>query len=649
MSSSPAFLEAPSPCVNPVRTAATSQKEVMRVLQSLSGRQASGRSVTQADQLYAMRRLAELGAVQTLELLLPLALTLNGDPYTLNEHFPFSPIFRTRMPNTILFKTGRQVSKSTTLASHGVLLSNCVPYFKTLYVTPLYEQIRRFSNNYVRPFIDRSPIKTLWSGTSTENSVLQRSFKNLSMMLFSFALMDADRVRGVSADKVALDEVQDMDPDHIPIIRETMSHSRWKLLQLAGTPKSTDGPLEAYWRRSSQAEWVVPCYRCGQWNIPSIEFHIDAMIGPLHDFIGPNCPATVCWKCRKSIDPRHGHWLHRYPNRRWDFAGYHIPQIILPLHYANRKSWAELLAKREGWGNTPIHVFYNEVLGESVDSGQKLVSEPELRAAACLPWKNRPNQPDAEMMGRLGRYRMRALCVDWGGGGEDGVSFTTLALLGFSTDGKIDCLWGKRLVASQEHLREAVECLHWLQAFRCDLFIHDYTGAGVVRETVLVQAGFDLNRVMPMSYVRAATRNLIKHQPATALHNRDRYSLDKTRSLLYTFQAIKLGYLRFFEYDYINDDDRGLISDFLALLEEKTESRMAGDIYTIIRNPTLTDDFAQAVNIGCAGLWYVNDAVPNFAAAAAIGRVTTAQIMAAGSRDYGWEDDRAMAGYLGQP
>jgi hypothetical protein len=60
-----------------------------------------------------------------------------------------------------------------------------------------------------------------------QNLVLQRSFKNNSMMLFSFALLDSDRVRGVSADRVCIDEVQDMDPDHVPIIQETMSYSKW--------------------------------------------------------------------------------------------------------------------------------------------------------------------------------------------------------------------------------------------------------------------------------------------------------------------------------------------------------------------------------------------------------------------------------------
>src|SRR5690606_11353452 len=100
----------------------------------------------------------------------------------------------------------------------------------------------------------------------------------------------------------------------------------------------------------------------------------------------------------RPIFPRQGHWLHRYPQRRWTFAGYHVPQIIMPLHYARRDKWAELLAKREGWGNTSRNVFYNEVLGESVDTGQKLVSETELRAASVLPWRNTPNQPSHELI-----------------------------------------------------------------------------------------------------------------------------------------------------------------------------------------------------------------------------------------------------------
>ena len=620
-------------------------REIETILTSLTTPRSSRRQ-SNVDKLVQIRRLVEAGAIRTLEPLLPLCLTLDGKPYTLQNHFPFSPVFKTRMPRNLVLKCGRQVSKSTSLASHGVLLANCIPYFRQLYVMPLYEQIRRFSNNYVRPFIDRSPVRSLWSGTSTENSVLQRSFKNLSVMLFSFALLDADRVRGISCDSISFDEVQDLDPDHLPIIKETISHSKYALQKFTGTPKTLDNPLEALWRRSSQAEWIIPCRRCGAWNIPALEFHLEAMLGPPHDDISEKCPATVCHRCQKPVFPREGHWVHRYPERRWDMAGYHVPQVIMPLHYARPDKWRELRAKQAGWGNTSQATFFNEVLGESVDAGQKLITETELRAAALLPWKNEPDNPDPQLRARLPQYKTRVLAVDWGGGGEAGVSFTTLALLGFTPSGQIEVVWGKRLVLSQEHLREAREIMHWIRKFGVDVLVHDYTGAGVVRETVLVQAGFTLDRVMPIQYVRAAASNLMRYVPPTLLHNRGHYRLDKTRSLLYTCQGLKLQLIRTFEYDYQNDDSPGLLADFLALVEEKTESRTAGDIYTITRNPMLSDDFAQAVNIGCAALWHINDAWPNYAEAAAIGRISPSQLPHVGSRDYGWEQE---GGFFGRP
>ena len=343
----------------------------------------------------------------SLEPILPLVLNLNGKPYSLADHYPFAPMFRLLMPKNMVLKTGRQVSKSTSLSAHGVVLSNCIPFFKTLYVTPLFEQIRRFSNNYVRPFIDQSPVKSQWSGTDTENNVLQRSFKNKSIMLFSFALLDADRVRGVSADRVCFDECQDMDPDHIPIIQETMSYSRFAMTHFTGTPKSMDNPLEGLYKRSSGAEWFIPCESCRHWNIPSVDHDLDAMIGDYNIHISEKYPGTVCAKCRKPINPRHGRWVHRYPDRRWQFAGYHVPQLILPLHFSDPEKWSTLLLKREGFGNMTQAQFYNEVLGESIDSGQKLVTETELKAACQLEWENK-KEPDQKCLDTLNMYKHRA-------------------------------------------------------------------------------------------------------------------------------------------------------------------------------------------------------------------------------------------------
>ena len=584
-----------------------------------------------------LAELAEKKFFPSLEPILPLVLNLNGKPYSLVDHYPFAPMFRLLMPKNLALKTGRQVSKSTSLSAHGVVLSNCIPFFKTLYVTPLFEQIRRFSNNYVRPFIDQSPVKSQWSGTDTENNVLQRSFKNKSIMLFSFALLDADRVRGVSADRVCFDEVQDMDPDHIPIIQETMSYSRFGMTHFTGTPKSMDNPLEGLYKRSSAAEWFIPCRNggCGHWNIPSMDHDLDAMIGEYNIHISEKQPGTVCAKCRKPINPRHGRWVHRHPERRWQFSGYHVPQLILPLHFADPEKWSTLLLKREGFGNMTQAQFYNEVLGESIDSGQKLVTETELRAACQLAWENR-KEPLPQCTDTLHKYKHRVLAIDWGGGGEEGISFTVLAVLGFLDDGTIDVLWGKRIVLGADHLAEAVECMRWAERFRVDYVAHDYTGAGTVRETVMVQAGFNLDKVMAVRLVRAASQDIMVFKPATAINHRQHYSLDKTRSLLYTCQAIKLKRVRFFQYDWESQDNPGLIADFLALVENKTESRLAGDIYTITRNTLLSDDFAQAVNLGCAAVWHINNAWPNFAEIAGLGAVSSR--VAAIEKDPDWGD-----------
>lgn len=598
-------------------------------------------SIDVSDFKSVQERIAIVGALASqshfpsLEPLLPLVLNLNGRPYNLKNHYPFQPLFRCLTPKNQVWCTGRQVSKSTSLAAHGVVVANAVPFFKTLFITPLYEQIRRFSNNYVRPFIDQSPVKALWSGTSTENSVLQRSFKNNSMMLFSFALLDADRVRGVSADRVCIDEVQDMDPDHLPIIQETMSYSPYACTYYTGTPKTLDNPIYGLYKRSSQAEWFIPCPSCRHWNIPSLDHDLDKMIGPYSDFISEKQPGTVCAKCQKPINPRTGRWVHRYPERRWQFAGYHVPQIILPLHFSDPEKWSTLLLKREGFGNMTQAQFYNEVMGESIDAGQKLVTETELRAACVLPWENK-KEPGEECLGRLDVYTQRVLAIDWGGGGEEGVSFTVLTVLGFLPDGTIDVIWAKRLVLGADHLAEAVECMKYSKLFRCDFIAHDYTGAGTVRETVMVQAGFNLDRVMAVRLVRAASQDLMVHKPSTVINHRQHYSLDKTRSLLYTCQAIKLQRIRFFQYDWQSQDVPGLVADFLALVENKAESRLGSDIYTITRNTLLSDDFAQAVNIGAASLWHINQAWPNFAAIAGISRAAQ---LAAREIDYEEFDD----------
>lgn len=724
------------------------------------------------DLILANRAMRESGMV-TLKPLLPLLLRLKGKPYRLYNYFPFEPFFRTRMPKTVLLKTGRQVSKcmaagqlvlladgrrvqarhievgdlvvsfcsgqrrfrprrvtsvwrtgvkavnrvvtdtgfavvvtpdhrllvrdgdnheegyretrhiyrgdylavqgaggrlewervahndsdgeaetldievevdhnfvmdravshnSTSLAAQGVVFSNSIPYFSTLYVTPLFEMIRRFSHNYVRQFLEESPARKLFLGAKTMNSVLQRTFLNGAAMYFSYAFLDAERTRGIPADKNVIDEVQDMNYDFLQIIHETLSGSPYALKQYAGTPKSLDNTIEKLWQDSSQAEWVIQCHHpgCGHFNIPASDWDLMDMIGPWHRDITQEFAGVVCAKCSTSevlrpLNPRAGRWVHKFPERRWTQAGYHVPQIIMPMHYANPEKWDALVGKMNGRANTTPTTFLNEVCGESCDAGSKLLTVTDLKAACVLPWPRKAKEASKHTK----RYVRRILSIDWGGGGgkvkgaaaktgeqkRERTSYTTFAVLGMTPAGMIDTVWGHRSVRTHDWEYEASLAVEIMNVFKCSHIAHDYSGAGEGRLVLLYQSGLPPANILNIRY-QGFGHNIINFHEATDDHPHNWYALDKSRSLVTTCMAVKYGLVRFFQYDYETADNPGLLEDFMALVEEKVDSRLGSDAYVIVRNPNKPDDFAHSVNMGCAALWHMTGRWPNIAQAA---------------------------------
>jgi len=586
--------------------------ELETLIRQLTAEKLYGRSILPVDRVAILRKIQELTSIRTYELLLPLFFSFKGRPLTLQDYRPFSPLFYCDRPKRLLFKTGRQVGKSISTASANLIIPGQNPNFTSLVATPLGEQVRRFSINYVKPLMADSPLPFLWNDSNTKDTIYHHEFPNRSNLIFSFASLSADRIRGIAADMVSFDEIQDFDPDLLPVIESTTDASRFSLIQYTGTPKSMDNTIQGLWMDSSQAEWVIKCTHCNEWNIPAAEYHLLDMIGPWHEDISEACPATVCHKCKKPINPRTGHWEHRIPEKKERFAGYHVPQIILPCHFAEAAKWRTLIEKQEGAAHTSTARFYNEILGESVDAGQKLVSTTDLQAAGCLPWKNNPEDPSPEILARRSRYAWMTLAVDWAGGGESAISYTVLALLGILPDGTVDCLWGKRLTASLDHVAEAEQCLYYMKKFQVDTIAHDYTGAGTLRETFLIQSGVPQASTIPVQYVGSAKYNLMTEVPPTANHSRRYFRADKTRSLLYTITCLRTGKLRFFQYDGGVQSTGSLMDDFLALIEEKSGGRIGSPAYLITRNPSVPDDFAHAVNIGCLALWHTTNMWPNF-------------------------------------
>lgn len=269
----------------------------------------------------------------------------------------------------VLLTCGRQTEKSTSLGNMILTYSIVIPFFRTLYVSPSHQQTKVFSRDRIKEGIELSPVIKSFTNQKLLSNILEKKFMNGSQITMRFAFLNADRVRGIPADAINIDEFQDVLLDNVPVIEECASHSPYKFFRYSGTPKSLDGSLEHYWSKfSTQNEWAVPCRRHGTPNNPG-SWHWNVLD---EDNIGKE--GLVCDKCGKLIDPADpdAQWASLNPNPRVEnpFEGYRIPQLMVPWI-----EWTDILHKQRSYSRAK---FYNEVLGRSYDSGTRPLTRQDI-------------------------------------------------------------------------------------------------------------------------------------------------------------------------------------------------------------------------------------------------------------------------------
>lgn len=268
-----------------------------------------------------------------------------------------------------LLMAGRQVEKSTLLGNENLSYMSINSYFRCLYVSPSNTQTKVFSRDRIQEPIDTSHVLSHFTNGRLLKNVFEKKFVNGSQITMRFAFLNADRVRGIPADKVTIDEFQDILMENVPVVEECASHSTYKLFTYAGTPKSLDNAIEHYWSRfSTQNEWSVPCKRHGTPKDPSSWYW--NILG--EDNIGDD--SLICSKCGKPIDPKDESctWVSLNPNPRVEkpYEGYRIPQLMVP--------WIELEDIKDKQKKYSRAKFYNEVLGRSYDSGTRPLTRSDM-------------------------------------------------------------------------------------------------------------------------------------------------------------------------------------------------------------------------------------------------------------------------------
>jgi len=523
-------------------------------------------------------------------------LNIEGKPYTLNNHFMLAPMYKAAKPRRTVWKTARQVGKSVGIATQGVIQGALYDYFHQLFIHPRFDQSQDFSNYRMRPLLAESPfLKTCMEGGT--DAIFTKTFPNSSgsRIHMNYAFLSADRVRGQSGiSKCYLDEVQDIEHDHIGVIGETMSAvvGDRGFYEFTGTAKTTNCTLEVLWRDSSMAEWVVPCAKCRKLNVPSLAQDLLKMIGK---------ETVVCAKCQLPLDPATGWWEHAAPAVRGSFEGYHVSQVIHPLHYKYPSKWAEFLYKMEHYGKGKA---YNELLGESWDENTCLLTPADLFGAST----DRENSL-SYLLSQRNRYTDLYMGVDWSGKGSDGVSTTAVAIVGIraGTD-TVDCLFMERLPAHMGEADEVRAVIEYAHAARVSWLAHDFTGAGSLREVLMLQMGFQEDMLAPFTYVCSPNKQVITYNNDTD-KQRKSWSIDKARSLVIMASMLKAKKITLPSLE--DEKTFNTASDLLSLMEETREMPRGSSLRVVVKAAKKRDDAAHALNLACSCAWHTAGDYPS--------------------------------------
>jgi len=415
-------------------------------------------------------------------------LWLKGKKFSFDLHAPFEEIYN--WPKTgLLLKTARQVGKSTMLAGSVVTDSMLNPNERTFYATTSEKQAREFARVKLNEFLARSPLvrKYLLNKHSydVKDSLFDKNFANGSGLTVSYMKDNADRTRGYSADALLLDEIQDMDPNEIPVVLEILSASLNPKKLFAGTPKTIENPIEIMWQRSTQHEIFFKCSGCGAWN--DLGYKNIGKVGP------------ICSKCGKLLNMENFHLVPTSPNPDKAFyVGVRVPQPALKLHYGYENKWKDLLQKFEEYDEAK---FNNEVLGISFSKGTRFITEEDI-LSSCRPGLHLITNPSKSSLRR--NFQTIFAGIDWSGGGIDFSSKTVVTIYGelrgdssYRGRGKIQLI-NYKIFPQQDPLKTIKDIKRMLVQYGVQIIGAD-AGEGALSNSYIADA-FGPQMVIPFRY-----------------------------------------------------------------------------------------------------------------------------------------------------
>lgn len=494
-------------------------------------------------------------------------------------------------PDIMVLKAGRQIGKSVSLGGRLVSKSIARKHFNSLYIAPFQIQAKRFSNAYLDAFMASPLVKKYFRKSSDIRNVYEKRFSNGSAIYLSYAQTesDADRIRGLMADLLTVDEAQDISMEALPPIFEILNASNYNLKVISGTSKSTSNTLEQYWLKTNQCEWAMKCPHCNHYVIPS---DYDTCLKICQSPVGP-----ICDKCGKPIDVEKGQWVATRSTIGMTRVGFHLPQIIVGEN-TKPKKWKNLYYEKVmsamNGGLYTANTLANEVFGLATDLSGKSLSAKEAMSC-CHPEITTWFEPYGSarntmlMNSILASIQHIVIGVDWSCTGSE-KSFTVASVLGFDYNGKCFLLESRKMQGI--HILEQVSAI-------CDLarkwnanMIGSDRGVGVLQGQ-LMQKELGVDKVIMINYVSAAKR--LRWDM-----NGQFLAADRTQGIDNVMMKWRTGMDRFLCPTY--DLTESFWRDALSVFEE--ESAIGKRLYR--HHPDEPDDWMHSVVFGNIAYQYLS-------------------------------------------
>lgn len=493
-----------------------------------------------------------------------------------------------------LIKSARQCEKSTSLGNKMLGLSLLIPNVTALYVSSATMNAYEFADHRIDNTLRISPVLARMTDDSLLNNKFTKRFQNNSRIIIRAVHKDANRVRGIPGDVVDVDEIQDIDPDFLPVIEACTKNSYLPygpILLASGTPLSYDNWIEQAWsKNSTQNVWLTRCSSCRHWNPPHPE-----QVGRW---------GMICSKCGSALDPlRNGQWVRmRTETEDVKWEGYHLSQVLMAYTRVFstemfESKWDEFYKDVHDPTSTEAQVK-NELFGLSHDSGKKPITREQL-IACCEPGL-RMTRIAPEIIRMTPDWPVFA-GIDWGEGtGEGGYTVVTL---GYMNDDVMEVFFTKRYTGPEAEpgfvKKDLVELL---ESNKVDLCVCDAGYGWGMIDYLWDHMRSGRRRVLPMRYAGNQSQIIaLDDQAGQFKANRTRWMARVFSLLLKGRNKVRLP--RWTEYEPFGEDILNIFADRSPALKMMTYNHNGPDdsfhslLYCLtgmLYHYTMLEDFAHA-------------------------------------------------------